>query len=501
MNEWMRRSWCSVGCGGWRAQFLAAAMFVAGRPLVAQNVMLDLPSPANLPDARATDVSDDGQRIVGFAGPNAVGPYVAVEWSGTSTVAPMGLATGRVPIALARSANAFCGSRPYQGDGFRVLDGTSAFIAGRGEAISDDGQTVVGVRLASGASGSSAFRWTASGGLVVLDSLIGAVGSPNVAEAKALSGDGSIVAGFIYHNGSSFTDAFRFDATSGVVQLLNPPSVSAYAGAMSRDGSQIFGTMGSGVMFRWSASSGLQSLGAPSGATALQVIEASDDGSVVVGHLLLPGSNNFQPFRWSFSTGFQVHVVAANATVHGMSPNGAFVVGQIVYPQMPARGFVWGPDLNANGVIDGYEGPICAIPTTYCTSKVNSQLCAPAIDISGPPSASGGSACLVTASNMLNNRTGLLLYSYQASATSFQGGYLCVAAPRRRTPVQASGGSPTGSDCSGAYSFDFTAYITSGIDPQLQVVGQSFACQYWARDPQDAWGSSLTDAVYGVVCQ
>lgn len=485
---------------GWTTHLLAAATLVAGRPLVAQNAMLELPPHPTLLNARATDVSDDGQRIVGDAGPTGGGLYLAVEWSGASTIASMGLPSGTSPLALARSANAFCGSRPSW-SGFRVLNGSTAMFAGIGEAISDDGQTVVGVRLASGAGGYSAFRWTASGGLVVLDSLIGApVGSWDVAAAQAVSGDGSIVSGVIYHDGNSFTDAFRYDVTSGVVQRLNPTG-SASAGAMSRDGSVIFGDVNNSGVFRWSASSGFQNLGAPTGAAFIQVIETSDDGSVVVGHLRPSGSNNFQPFRWSVSTGFQVHTVAANATVSGMSPNGEFVVGQIVYPQMAARGFVWGPDLNANGVIDGYESPFCQLPTTYCTSKVNSQFCTPAIDVSGPASASGGSTCLVTASNMLNNRAGLLLYSYQAGATSFQGGYLCVAAPRRRTPVQVSGGSPTGSDCSGTYTFDFTAHITSGVDPQLQVVGQSFACQYWARDPQDPWGSSLTDAIQGVVCQ
>jgi hypothetical protein len=144
---------------------------------------------------------------------------------------------------------------------------------------------------------------------------------------------------------------------------------------------------------------------------------------------------------------------------------------------------------------------VCATPYTYCTAKVNSQFCTPSIAISGAPSASGVGNCVVSASQVLNNTNGILFYGYATAANPFQGGFLCVQAPVRRTPVQSSGGSATGTDCSGAFSFDFNAFSASGVDPLLQVVGQDFACQYWSRDPGDAFGSSLSNAVQGEICQ
>ena len=136
-------------------------------------------------------------------------------------------------------------------------------------------------------------------------------------------------------------------------------------------------------------------------------------------------------------------------------------------------------------------------PTTYCTAKTNSQGCTPAIAFSGSPSASSGAPFAITASQVINQKTGLLLYGYGQASTPFQGGTLCIAAPLVRTAPQDSGGtSPPAADCSGTYSYDFNARIQSGADPAL-VAGATVAAQYWYRDPADPTGfaTGLTDAV------
>ncbi len=158
-------------------------------------------------------------------------------------------------------------------------------------------------------------------------------------------------------------------------------------------------------------------------------------------------------------------------------------------------------DANGNGQPDECECPGGTPPSTYCTAKLNSQFCLPAIAITAAPSASNVGSCLVTATNVLNNRNGLLFYGYGTNAAPFQGGFLCVAAPTRRTPIQTSGGAPTGTSCTGTFSFNLNAFIASGADPLLQVVGQPFACQYWSRDSADPFGSSFTNAVQGQICQ
>jgi Tol biopolymer transport system component len=122
--------------------------------------------------------------------------------------------------------------------------------------------------------------------------------------------------------------------------------------------------------------------------------------------------------------------------------------------------------------------------TTYCTAKVNSQGCTPAIGWSGTPSASAGSGFFVNAAQVLNQKAGLLAYSTTGPAAApFQGGTLCLKAPVRRTPGQLSGGSPSPAvDCSGSFSFDFNVRIASGIDPAL-TLGAGVWCQYYSRDP------------------
>ncbi len=69
-----------------------------------------------------------------------------------------------------------------------------------------------------------------------------------------------------------------------------------------------------------------------------------------------------------------------------------------------------------------YDGP-CPLSTTYCTAKLNSQGCTPSIGFSGISSATAGSGFTIRASQVLNNKPGLLLYSNVGrAAVPFQGG-------------------------------------------------------------------------------
>jgi hypothetical protein len=60
----------------------------------------------------------------------------------------------------------------------------------------------------------------------------------------------------------------------------------------------------------------------------------------------------------------------------------------------------------------------------------------------------------------------------------------------------ASGSPAPALDCSGAYHFDFNAWIQSGADPAL-VVGQDVWAQYWSRDQGFAFpdNTGLSNAV------
>jgi len=121
-------------------------------------------------------------------------------------------------------------------------------------------------------------------------------------------------------------------------------------------------------------------------------------------------------------------------------------------------------------------------PRTYCTAKVNSLGCTPAIGWYGQPSASASQGFQVVARNLRNNKPGLLLFSRAGRAAQpFAGGTLCVAAPISRTSVDTSGGRAAGNNCSGSLSVDFNQIIASGLDPAL-VAGVQINAQFWGRD-------------------
>jgi hypothetical protein len=128
---------------------------------------------------------------------------------------------------------------------------------------------------------------------------------------------------------------------------------------------------------------------------------------------------------------------------------------------------------------------------TYCTAKVSSTLCLPAISGVGTPSASSGPSFSVDATQIMSAKNGVLFYGLQPHAAPYQGGVLCVKSPVRRTPSQNSGGATS---CGGVYSYDFNARIQSGLDPAL-VSGVRVHCQYWYRDPGDPFTTGLSDAL------
>lgn len=144
----------------------------------------------------------------------------------------------------------------------------------------------------------------------------------------------------------------------------------------------------------------------------------------------------------------------------------------------------------------------CTPPSIYCTGKVNSQFCQPIIASSGTPSATDPTPFDISCSQVINNKFGLLFYGTNGPlGAPFQGGFLCVKAPTVRTTTQGSGGSPTGADCTGTYSYDFNARIQSGADPDL-IQGATVNAQYWYRDPNDPAGftTGLSDGIQFEIC-
>jgi len=134
----------------------------------------------------------------------------------------------------------------------------------------------------------------------------------------------------------------------------------------------------------------------------------------------------------------------------------------------------------------------------YCTSKLTSQGCVPLTDATGEPSFTNPAPFAITATDVPNQKNGLLFYGTSgAAALPCQGGTLCMTPPLRRTSILGSGGSaPPADDCSGAYSFDFNAWLQDGNDPLLQP-GDEVHAQWWFRDPAqpDGTGTGLSNAL------
>jgi hypothetical protein len=130
----------------------------------------------------------------------------------------------------------------------------------------------------------------------------------------------------------------------------------------------------------------------------------------------------------------------------------------------------------------------------YCTGKVNSLGCTPAIAVTGTPKVSGTASYVISCTNVINNKSGLLLYGSAASSLPFHGGTLCVQTPIHRTGLQNSGGGTSGSACVGSYAFDFNAWIRTGGDAGL-TAGELVCAQWWTRDQPSAFGDGLSNAV------
>lgn len=140
------------------------------------------------------------------------------------------------------------------------------------------------------------------------------------------------------------------------------------------------------------------------------------------------------------------------------------------------------------GEIRGQILPVL-ISTPYCKGKVNSKGCVPAIGSSGTPSAAAGpDNYMVTCTNALNKKVGLVFFGTRPNKAPLLGGTLCVLPPFKRAGAQSSGGNPPPDDCSGNYSFHFSkAFLAANV----LIAGDLVYCEWWMRDPAQPDGTSV----------
>ena len=190
------------------------------------------------------------------------------------------------------------------------------------------------------------------------------------------------------------------------------------------------------------------------------------------------------------------HGQQSNAPGWGCGAGGITPDGRLVWFWSSEDRFGVG---DTNGLNDTYvHARWQSEPNDYCSAKLNSLGCEPRMDWSGSASATSPAPFLVGAHAVLNQRVAFLRYGFAPDHAPFAGGISCIAPPFVSLGGLSTGGNPTGSDCSGAPSFDFNARIQSGADPRL-VPGTVVETQYLFRDPGDPTGFGLTDALQFVI--
>ena len=133
----------------------------------------------------------------------------------------------------------------------------------------------------------------------------------------------------------------------------------------------------------------------------------------------------------------------------------------------------------------------------YCSAKLNSHGCLPAMGWTGTPDVFGPRDFVITCSQVLPGKAGMLFYGRKPKSAPFQGGTLCTSVGVRRTRFRHASGSGT---CGGVFTIDFDAFIRTGADPGLMPGAQIYA-QWWMRDPGVWSKTGLSDAPSIQLCQ
>jgi hypothetical protein len=138
--------------------------------------------------------------------------------------------------------------------------------------------------------------------------------------------------------------------------------------------------------------------------------------------------------------------------------------------------------------------------TPYCSAKLSSEGCLPAIDYTGYPAMTGTHEFNIICNAVSPGTKGVLFYGRAQYGAPFQGGLLCTNVMIRRTPITSAPKTLSNAPCSSALLFDFNAWILSGNDPFL-MPGDIIHSQWWMRDPGSWSTTGLSDALEIQLCQ
>lgn len=187
-----------------------------------------------------------------------------------------------------------------------------------------------------------AMRWTPSAGVERLGRVPGALNSVGV----GVSARGDVVGYSIISSSPLNWRAVHWSPAGTLTDLgaLMGGSYSAGRG-LSADGSVVVGESGVSSSrhhpFRWTAGTGMQSLGLPPGSSNASADGVSSGGNIVGGTASIGTSIRW--FRWASSAGYELLPVpsGANTWCNAISADGETVVGRYVTSSTRTLGCVW----------------------------------------------------------------------------------------------------------------------------------------------------------------
>jgi probable HAF family extracellular repeat protein len=163
-------------------------------------------------------------------------------------------------------------------------------------AVSHDASVIAGTNHTP--NGNRAFRWTSESGQIDLGHLgIGSSSSLRFSNAYDVSADGSIIVGAVGTTADAHGKGYRWKQAGGFEVIPFPPGAvtpipNANANAISGDGTVVAGAglLSGSTAWTWTASTGMVGLPTRPGNPEPQVNAISYDGSAIVGTELTWGS-------------------------------------------------------------------------------------------------------------------------------------------------------------------------------------------------------------------
>lgn len=497
------------------------APLIAASAAAQSGQLVQLPVPGGQA-AEATHISDDGRTVLMIPVPTTGTPYRWTQSGGTQSLPPVGV-NGWSGMAMSSDGNVVVGyHRPTNSQDrlpvrWSSSAGASIFLSTTTPCEADEVSADGSVVLARGVALQPLVRrWEAPTGLQ--DILVTGYLNSYASVYRDMSRDGDVIIG-TYVAGTYVRGLpFRWTAATGSVLIGYPPSGQLPAGWNFVD-TLLRGSSEAGdafivdcvarnaannerwYPFIWTTNHGYRQLAPIPSSSTWTVRAISGDGSTVILNENYSGGSRYFLIE---TASLQVTHEIPSFLMRALSRDGSVIVGSMSsQPVAWIRGFgpqYWGVPTVLQGALSAVSPdgrfavgttsvPIrvsikSCTPASYCVGKITSSMSIPSIGAAGVPSASTGGFSL-TLSGAVPLKAALVFGGSQPASKPFQGGTLCVASPIQRSQTTST---------------NATGFAQHFLPITPVMVGSTRFYQWWFRDPQDPFGSGLSNALEVSFC-